>query len=304
MGMSQTDIKLRYLLQFGLKAIRSNPEKYCAEIFEDSSIPALNALYGKTSQQAAKWIKETEVPIVLGYDLVDAKMPCITVHISGSSPQQPLMGDEGLVNNEQLEYQEVDVIVPHFQLAGIDATNPKAYKITLPETMPFETKELFIPGLKVRDPKSRLYTIAMNGDGDLFLTEYDSEAPLSQIDLTSLEVVSPIMAARMSQGSMVYRESVTITVHGMSNRNEGLWLSYMVQWILLKFRPLMIGTLSLDLGMPSVSDLSREDSMREENVWRRYFSMDTTTVVTWNSYRQQDILGLLLTIKDGQVGTP
>lgn len=294
MGLSLTDYKIRHALQFGLKVLRSNPEKYCSEIFSDVLIDGLAPVYGKMPEQVANWVKTTEIPIILGYDLTETRLPAITVHLSGSNPSMPLMGDEGLTDYQDLAFQEKEVLVPAFQPAGLDTTDGSSFKLTLPPEMPFEQQQLFIPGMILRDAGNREYSLGSNSDGEILISALSAESPLSSLDTTKLEVVSPVLQGRFSQGSMVYDEVVTIAVHANANRSEGVWLSLIVHWILLKFRPFLSSSLHLDLSLPSASDMPRDDSFLGENVWVRYFTVQAKTVVSWDAYRQKDVLGYLV----------
>jgi len=301
MGLSLTDLKIRHALQFGLKVLRSNPEKYCREIFQDANNPALEAVYGKMPEQVANWIKTTEIPIILGFDLTEARLPAITVHLSASSPSMPLMGDEGLAGYEELGYQDKEVLVPSFVPEGLNTSNPDCYILTPPSQMPFEQQQLFLPGLLLRDANNREYSLGANASGEITVSALSDNAPLAEISTTSLEVVSPVLQARYGSGAMVYDEVVTVAVHANASRSEGVWLSLIVQWIFLKFRPLLAGTLNLDLSMPSASDLPKDESFLGENVWVRYFTINSKAVLSWGAYRQKDVLGYLVDPSFGRV---
>jgi hypothetical protein len=162
--------------------------------------------------------------------------------------------------------------------------------------MPFEQQQLVLPGLIMRDGQGREYDIAMDADGRPVLVQRDDDYPLDQIDLTKLEVISPVIDTRYSRGGMVYDETVTVAVHGHGHRQESLWLYYIVMWSLLKFRPVLAGTFGLDLSTPVASDLVRDDMYQPTQVWRRFITLTCTTIWTWESARQKDVLGLLLSV--------
>jgi len=289
-----SDLHIRHVIILALKTIRSNPEKHLKDIFGEATLQPHAAIYGQRSiQQMVDWIKKTEVPVILGFDLTEAKMPAITVHLSASSPDMPYIGDEGIGESEDLGYQDKEVLVPAFQPAGIDNTDPTSWKLTLPADMPFELQELFLPGLKLRDAVNREYLIGRDSDGNVRIMESDPQAPLEQMDYSRLEVVSPVIQARYSRGQMQYNETVTIVVHGMSARQEGLWLFYVTMWALLRFRPLLTSVFGLDLSTPSASDYAKDDQFLGENVWRRYITVNAKTSWTWEMHRQQDLLGYL-----------
>lgn len=302
MSAPLTDLHLQYVIKLGLKTIRANPDKHLKDIFGEHQSDHLAAVYGnRTLNQAAEWIKKTEVPVILGFDLTEARMPAVTIHLSSSAPSQPLIGDESIGESEDLGYEEKEVLVPAFQPASMNTTNPASYIITLPSTMPFDQQELFLAGLNLRDSKNREYVLDRDDNGNILVKALSSDAPLAEIDTTHLEVVSPVIQARFSRGSMIYQETATIAIHGIASRQEGLWLYYMVMWTLLKFRPVLTGLLGLDLSMPRASDYSKDDGFLGENVWRRFITVEATTSWSWEQARQKDILGMLLSVHNGSV---
>jgi hypothetical protein len=275
------------------------------DIFGDFNLDPHAALYGNRLIGLVKnWITKTEVPVVLGFDLSAAKMPAITVHLASTSPAQAYLGDYGGEASEELNAHEIEVIVPKFKPKSATWNDAKtALILGLPDDMPLEQKELFFPGLKLRDDKRREYAISGDEDGNVLILQYDDAAPLSQISLNELEVVSPVITARYSRGHMLMDETATIAVHGHTDRNEGLWLYYMTMWILLKYRPLMIGTFGLDLAVPSASDFSKDDSTMGTNTWRRFINVSAKSVWSWESARQRDVVGILASIFASNGGT-
>lgn len=304
MAVTMLDIHLKNVLEFGLKTIRANPDKHLKDIFGDFNLDPHAALYGNRLITLVKnWITKTEVPIVLGFDLSAAKMPAITVHLSSTSPSQSYLGDYGGMEIEAKEVQEKEVIVPKFKPKEIKWSEDKASLILEPPSdMTMESRSLFIPGLKLRDAKNREYNLSQDIDGNILIIEDNENAPLSEITATELEVVTPIAMARFDRGHMMMDEMATIAVHGHSDRNEGLWLYYITMWILLKYRPLMITAFGLDLATPMASDFSKDDSTIGTNTWRRFINVSAKSVWTWESARQNDILGLLLSISTQKGG--
>jgi hypothetical protein len=302
MAAPMTDIHVKHVLELGIKTILADPDRHLADIFGDSKLDPHAALYGnRTIAQVKNWMQSTRIPVILGFDLVDSQMPAVTVNLAGSSPTGQFIGDEGGMSPENLEWQTKEVLVPAFSPASaVYADDRQSITITLPTDMTFEHTQLVMPGLMFRDADNREYNISADKDENILILERSSQYPLDQINLSRLEVVSPVIEARYSRGAMVYDEQVVVVVHGHSARNEGLWLYYIVMWTLLKFRPVLTGTFGLDLSTPSASDFSKDDSFLGEQVWRRYIQMTAKAVWSWETARQKDVLGLLLTVKGDQ----
>ena len=301
MSCPLSDVMVKYTIELGLKTIRSNPLYYLTDIFGDAKLDPLAALYGqRTIDQVTNWIQKTEIPVILGFDLVDSKLPAITVNIAGSTPDTQYIGDEALSNSTPLEWQEKEVLVPAFSPASAVWAADRSYiTITLPDTMPFELQQLVLPGLMFRDADNREYSIGYDKDYSIIISPILT--PLDQINLSRLEVVSPVIDARYSRGGMSFNEQLVVVVHGHASRIEGIWLSNIVMWTLLKYRPLLEGTFGLALSLPSVSDFSKDDSFLGEQVWRRYITLQAKSLWTWESARQKDILGLLTNIQADRV---
>lgn len=300
MAAPLTDICIRHVLQVGLNTIRSNPDKHLRDLFGDAKLDPIAALYGeKTIQDIKKWILTTKIPIKRGFDVSESEMPCITIHLAGSNKRQDIIGDDGLMETEHLQSQDKEVLVQGFVPKSVNMDDPTAYKLELPDNMSLEDKEMVMPGLTLRDAGGREYPISADCDGNILILE--SSSKLAAIDITKLEVISPVLEARYNRGAMIYDEQLSIVIHGHSSRNEGLWLYYIVMWTLLKYRPLMIGTFGLDLGVPASSDFSKDDSYQGEQIWRRYVNMSCTSVWTWEMARQKDLIGLLSSISFDRV---
>lgn len=302
MSVTMLDIHIKNVLEFGLKTIRSNPDKHLTDIFGDFRLDPHAALYGNRLIALVKnWLTKTDVPIVLGFDLSSAKMPAVTINLTSTEPSQTYMGDFGGIEFQDLPAQQRDVIIPEFKVKSLDWNSDSTALILEPlSDMPMAQREMFIPGLILLDDKNREYSISQDIDGNILIIEAKDTAPLSDIGRTEFQVVSPALQARYKRGHMLMNETATIAVHGHTDRNEGLWLYYITMWIILKYRPLMIETFGLDLAMPMASDFSKDDSTLGTNTWRRFIQLSAKSVWTWESARQADVYGLLLSISSQQ----
>lgn len=301
MAAPLTDIHVQHVLNLGLKTIRSNPKKHLKDIFGDVLLDPHAALYGQDMiDQIETWIMSTKVPVILGFDLVSSELPSVTVNLSSSTPHQEYIGDESVPGAEPLDWQEMEVVVPKFVPSQASlAEDRQSIIIAPPADMAQEMKDLFIPGLLVRDGRGQMFTISLDKDCNTILITRDT--PVADVDLTGLEIVSPVINARYSRGAMVYNDTVTIVVHGHQSRQEGVWLYNIVMWTLLKFRPVLTATFGLDLSVPSASDFARDESYAGEQVWRRYITVTCTNVWSWESARQKDVLAMLLGIQYDRV---
>lgn len=295
MGAPLTDLGLQFVIKTTFKLIRANPDKHLPDIFGDAQLDPHAAIYGnRMVAQVKAWLLKTEIPVILGFDLTEVKLPAVTVHLSASAPHTPVIGDDALTIDgpDPLLPQEKDVLVPAFQPGALNSSDPTQWVLTLPGSMPLDSQDLFIPGLTLRDANGQEYPIGQDTNGDILI--FPGQAPLTQMNYASLELISPVITGQFNRGAMVYNEQATIVIHGMSNRQEGLWVYYMVMWGLLKLRPILTGTLGLDLSLPAASDYSKDDQFLGENVWRRYITVQATSVWDWEQARKQDVVGVIL----------
>lgn len=287
------DIHIKYVIDYAISTVRKNPEKYVKEIFGDAKIDPHAVFYGdRTLKDVANWIMSTNVPVMFGYELSPAQFPGVTIHLERSSPVQSYLGDAGLQYSIPLDASERAVVLSAFTPKKVEYAADQSYAtVTLPDTITDQQRQLIVPGLKFRDFQGNIFSIGENVDKPTIIPD---SVPLTQGDFQQLEVVSPYTDARYLENAMTFEEVALVTIHGHANRNEGLWLYLIVQWGLLKFRPLMISTFGLDLGMPSASDFTKDDSFLGENVWRRFITLSTKAVWSWEGPRQEDAVGFVL----------
>ena len=172
MAAPLTDICLRHVLQLGLNTIRSNPDKHLRDLFGDAKLDPIAALYGeKTIVDIKDWILKTKIPIKRGFDITESEMPCITIHLSGSSQRQGFIGDDGFDEAEALQSQDKEVLVKAFSPKSVNKDDPTAYVVELPDSMTFEERELVMPGLTFRDSGNREYPISADSNGNILILE-------------------------------------------------------------------------------------------------------------------------------------
>lgn len=301
MSVPLVDLHVKFLIDHILRTVRDDPNKHVTEIFGDAKIDPHAALYGqKMIDDVKEWITTTNIPVLLAFDLDPTQIPGITVHLESSSPEQQYMGDRGLTFTKDLKPEEKEVIVPKFvpdDLApDVDGT---FVTVTLPDTLSEDQQNLILPGLKWRDKNGKEYGIGEDKT-DPTIVRLENGATLSQGDFSELEVIAPFDNALFQEGSMYFNESSLITIHGHADRSEGLWLWAIVQWGILKFRPLLTATFGLDLAIPRASDFSKDDNFLGDNIWRRFITLGAKAVWSWEAARQKDITSFVLSVRASQ----
>jgi hypothetical protein len=287
-----TDINVKYVIDFTLATVRKNPDKYIKEIFGDAKIDPNAVFYGdRTIKDVTSWITNTNIPVVLGFDLSPAQMPGVTVHLERSSPAQSFMGDAGLGYSVPLEPNERGIVLPAFVPVRIDTAPDQTYATVILPTMTDDQRQVIVPGMKFRDFANQIFSIGEDRENPTIIPD---SIPLVQGNFQELTVVSPWTDARYTENAMLFEEVAMIAIHGHANRNEGLWLYMIVQWGLLKFRPLLIATFGMDLGMPSASDFMKDDSFMGENIWRRFITLSTKAVWSWEGPQLGDAVAFVL----------
>jgi|GEM_PF-7079380 len=307
MGVPLVDLHIKFLVEHTIRTFRSDPERYAKEVFCDAMIDQHAVLYGqRMMNQVVDWIRQIEIPVVLGYDLDATQIPGVTIHLESSPVEKQFMGDAGFMGSMPLAPSEIPVIVKTFTPAAIElGSDGPYYIITLPADMTPEDRVLVLPGLRFRDKNDRLYNIGEFA-GKPTAIPIDGQSSLQTADLSELTVISTYDDQQYRQGVMYYTENVLITVHGHSDRQEGLWLWAIVQWGLLKFRPILTATFGLDLATPQASDFAKDDQFLGTNIWRRFITLGAKAVWSWQSAKQEDLLGFLLDLNaqvSGDIGS-
>lgn len=300
------DMHVQNVIQYGLKLILSDPKRYLGDIFGNAKLDPHAAIYGnRLLDQVEKWFTTTRINVILGFDLTQVELPCVTVNLQSSGVSQPVLGDDtGFVHHEHLQAQEREIIVPAFQFAtAVLSADRQTMAVTLPASMPLDQQQYVIAGLLFRDGKGLEYQVGVDDEGNISVVQNSADAPVAQMDLTQIEVISPVLQARFNRNAAVFDDQVVVAVHGHANKNEGLWLYYIVMWCLLKLRPVLQATFGIDLSMPVASDFSKSSDFAGDNVWQRFITMNCKTVWTWEAARQSDILGLLLNVTPGQASS-
>lgn len=301
MSVPLADLHLKFLVEHTIRTFRQDPDKYTKEVFGDAALEPHAALYGNIMfEQVKKWITETEIPVAVGFDLDSTQIPGVTIHLEASPVERQFMGDAGFVGSMPLEPQEIPVIVGKFSPAKIELSSTNDYFIiTLPDSMSDDDQALIVSGLRFRDKNNRLYSIGKEKTNPTAIP-IEGYSDVQGANLSELEVISPYNDQMYREGAMYYNENLLLTVHGHADRQEGLWLWAIVQWGILKFRPILTSTFGLDLAVPSASDFSKDDQFLGTNVWRRFITLQAKVVWSWQSAKQVDVLGYLLDLQ-GQV---
>jgi hypothetical protein len=297
MSVVLTDLHVKYVVDFTIKTVLSNPDKYLAEIFGDASLEPHAALYGDNLLRKVKnWITTVNIPVVVGFQLDPTQIPGVTVHLVRSTPVQPFIGDTGFVTLQPIQKYERMIAVPTFSPSDIvPADDGKSIKFVPPASLDPNLARLIIPNFHIFDKNQREYGIGIGSDMNPIAVQSGSDL-LKDADLSQVTVVSPYPNVQVRSGVMYYDDTVTVACHGHADRNEGLWLWAIVQWGLLKYRPLLTATFGLDLALPTASDFSKDDSFLGDNVWTRYVNLSTKSVWSWSGAQSTDLVAFLTTI--------
>lgn len=301
MSMPLTELHIKYIVDYTLKVVADDPDKWLPQIFCDFKMSAHDTLFGNRMVDSAKnWLATTKINTLLGFDLQEVSLPAVTIHVQGSSPSQSFMNDYSFIGTSPISEYDREVIVPKFQLKSITYNDElqRSY-IELKEDMPESQSQRVLPGLHMRDNDGNLFLIGFDeGESKLFLSTIST--PLPQINDTAVEVISPFSDRRYRQGAMQFQDNVAITIHGHQHRNETILLHSIIMWGLLKFRPLLIEMFGIDLSYPSFQDLSIDARYMGNAVYARQISLSCRSMYEWEGPQVQDIVGMILMTRPGR----
>lgn len=297
MSIALIDLHIKFVVDFAIRQVMKDPDRILPQILGDAKLEPHARLYGdKMISEAKNWLMSTKIPVVLGYTLDPTQIPCVAISLDSAVPDQQYLGDTGFLYSEPQDPIEKLVIVPKFAPELVELSEDKTTaRFVPPLSLTQEQRDIMMLGrLNVRDNRGLEYSLGFNGID--FVLGPISNSVVSG-DFSSLEVIANSAENTYRQGAMLYDQRVLLAVLGHADRIEGIWLWAIVQWALLKYRPLMASVFGLDLALSTSSQFSKDDSFLGENVWTRYITLSAKSMYTWEAYKTQDVYAFLVSVK-------
>jgi hypothetical protein len=276
MGSTPVDIEIQCFLADGFDYIRAHPE-VIDEIFARWNDAHIAKRYstqrGVSPTDTIKaWVKDNNIPVVLGFGDFAIKLPCVSIHLAHSGEkagEATFFGDHAGFDVVEDTRHEANLVVDNFIPKSYD---PKSGKIVVAATTDLTNVR---EGMILVDAKAEEYLIQVVGDNFITIV-VDGQA----VNIKSLYIKSEQGYVRRKQGASHFTESIDIGLHASEEAQTVLWLYYMASWIFFRFKP-VLEQRGLEVHTFTASDFDRDSKFVGEKVFSRWLRFSCDSVTEW-----------------------
>jgi hypothetical protein len=262
-GIFQGDIIMRTALIQGIRELRNNPDllDYCFASLLNDDLTAKT--YGEsTIEKAKRWFKDIEIPVALTLRVGSPKFPCITVELQASQEAETTLGDVHYQASET--YRDPwPAVTPTFS-AQYD---PDTGYLTIPDSI--TGAYLIFVNMLVVSRKGNVYPILETID--------ESTVRLAE-DLTTedfgqcvLKYSNPANYADLE--SLEMRGSFAIGCHVQGEVEELIWLSSIVQFVILRYKQTYLEARGFERSVISVTGPTHDSRWGVEAIYSQYVNL-------------------------------
>jgi hypothetical protein len=275
-GVHSLDIEIQCFLSDGYEYVRAHPE-VIDEIFENWNKPHIvrrlqNAQGHAPTKVIKKWLKTTNIPVVMGFGQFAIKLPCVSVHLAASQEkagEATYLGDSGGINS-YAPTKEQALVVNDFIPASY---NQGTGKLTVnPYTTDISAVRV---GMILVDFKNEEYLVELVADNYLVLNTTGDP-----VDIRKVYIKSADANVRKKSGITRFNENVDIGFHANEEPQVVLWLYYIASWLFLRFKP-VLEERGVQVHTWSASDFDRESKFIGEQIFSRWMRFQGDCTVEW-----------------------
>lgn len=274
MSCHSLDVEVQAFLADGYEYVRAHPAAI-DEIFGKWDQPHIarrlsNANGEKPTVIIKRWLKDNNVPVVMGFGLLAQKMPSVSIHLAASQENIPhaLLGDHGGISGA--EDPEAEPVVPYFVPKSYD---PALGKITI------NTKTTSLSGVVVG-------MVLVDAKGEKYLINYVDEAYFTvvvegeAVDRRRCYILASDTNVRHKDGVAHFSDAVDIGFHAMEEAQVVLWLYYIASWLFFRFKP-VLEERGIAVHTYSGTDFDRNSKYVDEAVFSRWMRFSAETTMEW-----------------------
>jgi len=276
--MFSGDVVIKMAIQMGLDDMRQNPWLIDDMMGQFSSNPNMAKIYGKKEIERCKeWFLNNKIDVYLRYRNDKDQMPCVTVALGSSSPDNvEFLADQ--TNETQILMpaeigKTIGFIIKPFIPAGYD---PDEGLVSVPSTVKMQ---LVQPGMILVNPDT--------GDGYVILDKTNDGIIIEQgleISASKLAVVPKTQTFKARRESRFYLEQYSIGTHVHGDPAALLWLNDIVWYILHRYNEVLLEGQCFQNVSFSRTDLTPNNMYgvpNGENVFSRYINMSGQAEHSW-----------------------
>lgn len=278
MSIFPGDVRIKAAIEDGLDDIRKNDWLF-QDIFSDFiEDPLLAKKYGqKEIDNAKQFIKNNEIPVIMGLRMDKEHVPCITIQVSPNQEADDLatLGDH---STEIMEYspeqigKPIKFIIPSFKIESYEKSTG------IVTTKGVDLKYLNAQMVAV-NPK--------NGNGYIVLEKLDENSfriePNLKMSCKELAIIPNYRIYRARRERATFRESYNIGCHAHGDPSTLIFLHSTIMYILLRYREGLLESKNFELSSISSSDMMKNQAFQsiQENVFTRFITLKGQAEYSW-----------------------
>lgn len=302
MGIFQSDLTIKTMIDLSLRDMRKNPWLLDDIISDAVENPYLKDKYGKKQIDAFKeWFLNNEINIYMRDRQDKDAFPCVTITLGSSQEKEEMkhMADQS-TESVQLLPQQINKPIPY--VVKPFTINPANYDdVTgqLQLTSEPDGLDSVSPGMILVDPSTGKGYIIQDVGPDYILLEPDLE-----VTATSVGIVPKNQFYTARREHSFFQETYQITCHAHGDPQTLLWLWSVVIYSILRYRESMLE--ANGFTQSSVSSTSMEQnpfytSAGGEIVWQRVITLTGMVENSWIKSPRRIIESVAVREKTGTV---
>lgn len=269
MASIPSDILLKSFLEYSMNVIRNNLWLISdiAAKFDMERDPLTKVEYGsKYAQSLYDFFLNNKIPVVMHFRNDRATFPCYSIALGSASEKtaSASLGDYGHIE----DFDPADADVPVYNILGpfnVEAYDPTTGIVTLPDSV--DASLIAINLHMLLDRKGIAYVIQKLLPGNTFRI-----AKNAQFDAKGC-VIRPISDAWGAVRKRVrMSETYQIGCHSASNAEDCLFLSALLQYIIVRFKADYLEKRNVELATFNISSVDRGNS-DGDNLYSRFFNL-------------------------------
>ena len=272
LGLSQTDLLLKTALEVGIHELRRRPDliDYCFAWLPKDQLTA--ATFGENElTQARRWFLATEIPVVAGYLLDRAKLPCVSVTMLRDSEAQNTLADS---HYDTHEYRGgwPDLSCPFVPVAYSPATGVMRLPKEVVSALFVVAGQVLVDRLgRTAEIRERLSRDQIRVDADI------------QLEVSGLVIRGRKPAKLVTLRSAYFEESFLVGAHVMDDQSRTIWLYTIVKFALLRGRRALLEGRGFDCTSISGSDLKQIQYLdtNSQPGFARYLTVSGKALNVW-----------------------
>lgn len=280
MGQVSTDIILYTMFEAALADLRKNPY-LLADIFGVAleQDPLAGPEYGTIEyQNAYKWFGQNNISVIMHLRRDLPKFPCISIQALSSRE----LSDRATLSDTHTEY------LTFTDPLAIQKAPTKIYSEFSPASYERETGIIELPaGYNTYQMAAKIHMVVEKNSRKGFVIQDVVDAkkfkilPNSSLDLKDIYIAPVTDNWNVHSGRARFQENFTIGCHGSSNPLEAIWLSQLVQYILLKYKFKYLEKRNIQLATMSAEGPYQNTQYTADNIYTKNFSLTFQTEYAW-----------------------